>query len=90
MSDHSCTEEHLVEQPAIQLFKGLGWSTVSALEEAFGATGTLRRETKGEVVLVSRLTEEELVIFDLLTRPGPDLSAAEREELKKAAPGTGG
>jgi type I restriction enzyme R subunit len=28
---------------------------VSALEETFGATGTLRRETKGEVVLVSRL-----------------------------------
>ena len=26
-----------------------------ALEETFGATGTLLRETKGEVVLVSRL-----------------------------------
>jgi type I restriction enzyme R subunit len=28
---------------------------VSALEETFGATGTLLRETKGEVVLVERL-----------------------------------
>ena len=28
---------------------------MSALEESFGATGTLLRETKGEVVLVSRL-----------------------------------
>ena len=28
---------------------------MSALEETFGATGTLQRETKGEVVLVSRL-----------------------------------
>ena len=28
---------------------------MSALEETFGATGTLLRETKGEVVLVSRL-----------------------------------
>jgi len=33
----------------------LGWATVSALEETFGAAGTLQRETKGEVVLVSRL-----------------------------------
>ena len=44
-----------VQQPAIGLFAELGWSTVSALEETFGATGTLLRETKGEVVLVSRL-----------------------------------
>jgi type I restriction enzyme R subunit len=49
------TEDQLVEQPAIGLFAKLGWSTVSAMEETFGATGTLLRETKGEVVLVSRL-----------------------------------
>jgi type I restriction enzyme R subunit len=49
------TEDQLVEQPAIGLFAELGWQTVSALEETFGATGTLRRETKGEVVLVGRL-----------------------------------
>ena len=55
MSAHAYTEEQLVEQPAIQLIKELGWQTVSALEEAFGVTGTLLRETKGEVVLVSRL-----------------------------------
>src|ERR1035438_6421593 len=55
MSAHAYTEEQLVEQPAIQLFKELGWQTVSALEESLGATGTLLRETKGEVVLVSRL-----------------------------------
>jgi len=52
---HAYTEDQLVEQPAIGLFAELGWSTVSALEETFGATGTLLRETKGEVVLVSRL-----------------------------------
>ena len=52
---HAYTEDRLVEQPAIGLFAGLGWATASALEETFGATGTLRRETKGEVVLVSRL-----------------------------------
>lgn len=52
---HPYTEDQLVEQPAIGLFAELGWKTVSAMEETFGATGTLRRETKGEVVLVSRL-----------------------------------
>jgi type I restriction enzyme R subunit len=29
------------------------------------------------------LTESELVVFDLLTRPGPELSPAERDEVKK-------
>jgi type I restriction enzyme R subunit len=85
MSTHAYTEDQLVEQPAIGLFAELGWTTVSALEETFGApspglaaqsttltqpaatlsrpTGegqlgegaSLGRETKGEVVLVSRL-----------------------------------
>lgn len=32
-----------------------------------------------------QLTEEELVIFDLLTRPGPDLSTDERDEVKSVA-----
>ena len=31
------------------------------------------------------LTEEELTVFDLLTRPGPDLAPAERDEVKKVA-----
>ena len=49
------TEDRLVEQPAIGLFAELGWETVSALEETFGAGGTLGRDTKGDVVLVPRL-----------------------------------
>ena len=32
-----------------------------------------------------QLTEEELTVFDLLTRPGPELTTAEREEVKKVA-----
>jgi type I restriction enzyme R subunit len=32
-----------------------------------------------------KLTEDELTVFDLLTRPGPDLSSDEREEVKKVA-----
>lgn len=52
---HAYTEDQLVEQPAIGLFADLGWATVSALEETFGLSGTLQRETKSELVLVSRL-----------------------------------
>ena len=55
MSTHPYSEEHLVEQPAIELFAALGWQTVSALEETFGPGGMLGRETRGEVVLVDRL-----------------------------------
>jgi type I restriction enzyme R subunit len=32
-----------------------------------------------------QLTEEELTLFDLLTRPGPDLAPTERDEVKKVA-----
>lgn len=38
---HAYTDDQLVEQPAIGLFAELGWHTVSAIEEVFGATGTL-------------------------------------------------
>ncbi|MBK7355656.1 type I restriction endonuclease subunit R [Propionivibrio sp.] len=55
MSTHAYSEDQLVEQPAIGLFATLGWQTVSALEETFGAGGTLGRETRGEAVLVERL-----------------------------------
>ena len=55
MSTHAYSEDQLVKQPAIGLFAELGWQTVSALEETLGATGTLLRESKGEVVLMFRL-----------------------------------
>ena len=61
------TEDSLVEQPAIGLFAALGWQTVSAMEETFGASSTLGRETKSEVVLVPRLR-------DALVRLNPDLT----------------
>jgi type I restriction enzyme R subunit len=35
--------------------------------------------------LRERLTEPELTVFDILTRPGPDLTPEEREEVKKVA-----
>ena len=55
MSAHAYTKDQIIEQPAIGLFAEMGWQVASASEETFGATGTLPRETKGEVVLVARL-----------------------------------
>ncbi len=69
MSPHAYTEDQLVEQPAIALFGEMGWKTVRADEESFGAMApshslqlpleggfeSLGRETKGEVVLVTHL-----------------------------------
>ena len=52
---HVSTEDQFVAQFAIGLFAEPGWTTASALKDTFSVTGTLRRETKGEVVLVSRL-----------------------------------
>ena len=52
---HPYTEDQLVEQPAIALFAELGWQTVLASDEVFGASGSLGRESSGEVVLVPRL-----------------------------------
>jgi len=55
MSPSDYTEELLVEQPAVDLFAELSWQTLSANDEVFGATGTLGRETKSEVVLIPKL-----------------------------------
>jgi type I restriction enzyme R subunit len=64
---HIYTEDQLVEQPAKRLFAELGWSVAQAHphlgplpegEEArpwVDETDLLGRETKGEVMLVSRL-----------------------------------
>lgn len=54
MSDF--TEKTLVEQPAIELFSYLGWETSDCFHEFEEAGGSpLGRETKSEVVLISRL-----------------------------------
>jgi type I restriction enzyme R subunit len=70
---HAYTEDQLVEQPAVGLFAELGWSTVSALEENFGVNGTLSRETKGDVVLVSRLRTVHECFNRLRCLSDPDL-----------------
>ena len=60
MSGHAYTEDQLVEQPAIGLFAELGWAVAGPPPNAGVAgeprdAGLLGRETRGEVVLVSRL-----------------------------------
>jgi type I restriction enzyme R subunit len=57
------------------------------IEELFNELLALSRSLTEEQQrhVREQLSEEELTIFDLLTRPGPDLSAEEREEVKKVA-----
>ena len=74
------TEDQLVEQPAIGLFAELGWTTVSALAETFGAIGTLGRETKGEVVLGSRLRATLVMLNPALP---PEAITAAVDELTR-------
>src|ERR1700730_6347751 len=49
------TEAQLVEQPAIKLFKELGWESVNAYHETLGPGGTLGRDNRAEVFLIRRL-----------------------------------
>ena len=61
------TEDHLVEQPAVQLMQHeLGWDVVNAYDEWAGGTSQLEREGKREVVLTGRLRP-------VLHRLNPDL-----------------
>ena len=67
------SEDALIEQPAIRLFKdGLGWLAVNAYDETYGENGSLGREHRGEVVLVSRLRPA-------LVKLNPDLPAVALE-----------
>ncbi len=57
------------------------------IEDLFNELVALSRALSDEQQRHARehLTEEELTVFDILTRPGPDLSTEEREEVKKVA-----
>ena len=98
---HAYTEDQLVEQPAIGLFAELGWAVAGPPPNAGVAgeprdAGLLGRETKGEVVLVSRLRaalerlnpalppEAIIAAIDELTRDrsAMGLPAANREVYK--------
>ncbi len=53
------------------------------LDELVSFAGSLSQEEERH--LREHLTESELTVFDILTRPGPELAPAEREEVKKVA-----
>ena len=55
MTHTGYTEDSLVEQPAIALLGDLGWETVNAFDEFESGDSMLGRETKAEVILISRL-----------------------------------
>ncbi len=57
------------------------------IEELFEELLKLSRNLSDEQQrhIRENMTEEELVIFDILTRPAPELSAEERAEVKKVA-----
>ena len=57
------------------------------IEELFNDLLALTRALSDEQERHVRenLSEEELTVFDLLTRPGPELSPEERDEVKKVA-----
>ena len=80
LSIHAYSEDQLVEQPAIGLFATLGWQTLSAMEETFGAAGTLGRETKGEAVLAPRL---RAALTKLNSALPPEAIAAAVDELTR-------
>ena len=80
MSSSTYTEDSLVEQPAIRLFAELGWETLSASDEVMGASGTLGRETKSEVVLAVRLRN---VLVRLNPSLPPEAISAAVDELSR-------
>jgi len=80
MTPNAYTENQLVEQPAIQLFAELGWETLSASDEVMGASGTLGRETKSEVVLTVRL---RAVLARLNPSLPPEAISAAVDELSR-------
>jgi type I restriction enzyme R subunit len=61
-----------------------GSATIEALyAELLALSSSLNEEQQRHVR--ENMSEEELVIFDILTRPAPELTTEERAEVKKAA-----
>jgi type I restriction enzyme R subunit len=55
MSPSGYTEDALVEQPALELLAEMGWETCDAYGEFDHGASPLGRETKAEVIIISRL-----------------------------------
>lgn len=63
------------------------WIAPTSIDQLFLELLTLGQSLTEEEArhVRERLSEEELVVFDLLTRPGSELSTEERNEVKKVA-----
>lgn len=64
------TEDTLVEQPAINLFKETGWQTLDCYAETFGEDSLLGRDNRSEVILTRELKKA-------LTQINPNCTANE-------------
>lgn len=77
-ADFSKKFEELIES------YNVGSRTIEALyQELLALSNSLNEEEQRHVR--ENMTEEELVIFDILTRPSPELGTEERAEVKKVA-----
>lgn len=74
-SDYS--EDFLIEQPAIELFKSLDYTHRDCFHETFGENGTLGRETSSNVVLIPKLKEALVKINILLPAEAIDKAIEE-------------
>lgn len=70
-------------QELIEAYNAGATQIEQLFEELLKLTSSLDEEESRHVR--EQLTEAELVVFDLLTRPGPELTTAERNEVKKVA-----
>jgi type I restriction enzyme, R subunit len=67
----------------IESYNAGSWKIEELFEELLKLSRSLSEEQRRHVR--ENMSEEELVIFDILTRPAPELSADERAEVKKVA-----
>lgn len=72
------TEDLLIEQPAIELLRSLGWSEYKNLfHETFGDGGTEKRRSRREVILTHRLRKALVRLNSLLPSEAIDLAVEE-------------
>jgi len=77
-------EDASVEQPAIELFKELGWDHLNAFHETFGPDGAHGRETKAEVFL-TRFRRPAIERLNLeLPREGIEAALTEATRVRSA------
>jgi len=67
----------------IESYNAGSLNTEELFNQLIALTRSLSQEEQRHVR--EHMTEEELVVFDILTRPAPELSAEERAEVKKVA-----